>query len=159
VSGFVGNIVGIKNGLLSLLQGVQYDAGSGAEAAFGLVTDDPSQEFQDEPYCLLLPGDFMDEQVVVGANDYTIPFVVLIMLSLENGQRRQPATYDYMYKLVELTLNTLDTADFTDALNTTTGLNTYIMQTSKARVAPGETKGGAVLLARIDVSIRYQFNL
>jgi hypothetical protein len=152
----------IRDAVITLLEGVRYDAGSGAEAAFDLVTNDPSAEFSGEPFCLVYPGKLETKKAAIGLQDRTVNLAVFIELSLESDTsgRTQGQTYDYMYDLTELALNALDEGDFTGVLNTedNTILN-WIMNATVGTMRPAKTNAGAVLLCQIDVAISYQYDL
>lgn len=152
---------GIKDALVTLLSGVQLDAGHGAEPAFGLVTDDPSMTFTgNEPFVMVYPAPSNDTKAAIGQNDREVAFIVIVVLSMENKQRTQVQTYDYMYDLTELILDCFDEGDFTDALNRTdTTLHTWIMNATRSTFLPAEAKAGAILLCNIDVAVTYSKDL
>ena len=150
----------LKNALVSLLQTITYDAGSGPEQAFQLVTTDPKAEFDQEPYCFVHRIKTQSKLTQTGSNDRTVTFTLAIVLSLENGRRTQQATYDYMDDLTELTQNALDQADFTDALSSyQSTVNTYIVTADTNTPVPAQSKSGLVLLNTIDVAIKYVYDL
>jgi hypothetical protein len=160
MSAYISPTRALKYALVSLLQTITYDAGGGPEPAFALVTADPKEEFDQEPYCLVWRAKGRDEQAVVGQNDRTVGFSLILVLSLENGQRTQLQTSDFMDDLTELTLNCLDTADFTDALSDyQSSVHTYIMTAETNEPVIGESKGGAILISTIDIALRYTFDL
>ena len=90
---------------MTILQGVQLDAGSGAEPAFALVTGDPSSGFNQEPYALIYPATTTDTKGAYGQNDRTVNFAVLILLEMENGTRTQDATYFFSLNHLPVRLN------------------------------------------------------
>ncbi len=150
----------IRDALVTLLQGVTYDAGGGSEPAFGLVTADPSQEFTTEPFCLVYPAMSQDVKGATGQNDRTAAFAIFVMLNMETGTRTQAQTYNYMSDLTDLILDALDEGDFNDSLNISDNtLGTWLMDASRSDFRPAETKGAAVLLCSIDVAITYSKNL
>jgi hypothetical protein len=156
MSAYLGPTNAIKYALVDLLTAVTYDSGSGAEPAFAVVTADPNQEFQEEPYCLVWRGRSSSEVVTVGQNDRTVRFSIIIVLSLENGQRTQLQTSDYMDNLTDLAQTALDAGDFTDALSGyETTINTYIMTAESSEPVIGESKGGAILINTIDVAVKF----
>lgn len=150
----------IRDALIGILNAVSYDAGGGAEPAFALVTGDPSTEFAQEPYALVYPAPTLDSKGATGQNDREVQFEILLLLSMQNGQRTQSQTYNYMYDLSELVLDALDEGDFTDALDTQdASIGAYLMDAKRSSFIPADVKGGAVLLCTIDVSISYAKNL
>lgn len=150
----------IRDAIIELLQDITFDAGSGAEAAFGLVTNDPAAEFDQEPYCLVYPGKLDTKKAAVGLQDRDVYFAIFIELTLETKNRTQAQTYDYMYNLSELVLNALDVGDFTGVLNTedSTIVN-WILNASRSTMKPAKTKAGAVLLCQIDACVSYSMDL
>ncbi len=150
----------LKYALVNLIETIQYDAGSGPEQAFQLVTTDPKAAFDQEPYCFVYRTKTQSKVIQTGSNDRTVNYGAIIVLSLENGQRTQQQTYDYMDDLTELVQNTLDTADFTDALSTYQSLvSTYIVTAVTNTPVPGVSNEGAVLLNTIDIAIKYIYDL
>lgn len=154
----------IKYALVHLLQQVQYDAGSGGEDAFALVTADPSKEYNQEPFCLVLRAPSMDKKGAVGEQDQTVGFQVIITLELENGQRTRQQTQDYMDDLEELALSTLDEGDWTDALNQAPSpptISTWILNATKVEQYIGTPPSGAgrILICAIDIEVSYTVNL
>lgn len=150
----------IRDALVTLLQGVTYDAGGGPEPALGIVTADPSAEFSAEPFCLVLPGPIDNIMVTTSQNDRTVHFSVLLMLTMETVNRTRAATYNYMEDLTDLLMDTLDEADFHDQLNTVDNtIGTWLMATNRGEFVPGESKSGAVLLCTLDVTVSYSKDL
>ncbi len=160
MAAYKGKIRRIRDALVGILQGVAYDAGGGAEPAFGLVTSDPALEFTKEPFCLVFPAPSTDAKGAVGQQDRTVAFAIFITLSMETATRTQQQTYDYMSDLTDLILDGIDEGDYIDSLNTIDPtLGTWLMQATRSNMQPGETKGGAVLLCSIDISVTYSKNL
>lgn len=144
-----------KDALVPILQAVQLDAGNGDEPAFALVTDDPGKAFNQEPYCLVFPGKSEDTVAANRMVDRDQGYLVIMLLSLENGQRNQPETYNLMYDLTELCLDALDASNWNDALNTPTNLGTWWLQTSHNEPVVGESKGATFLIGTINVNVHY----
>lgn len=150
----------IRDALVTILQGLTYDAGGGAEPAFALVTGDPSLEFQQEPFALVFPAPILSTKAATGQNDREVQFSLLVLLNMEGGGRTQNSTYNYMYDLTELIMDALDKGDFHDVLNTADPtLGTWLMDSSRGTFLPAETKSGAALLCTIDVSVTYSLDL
>lgn len=155
----------IRDAVIQVLQGIQYDAGSGPEPAFdpdaNPVTSNPADELKGEPFCLVYPGKLETKKAARGIQDRTVNLCVFLELSLESSTgRTQAQTYDYMYDLTELVLNALDEGDYTDALHSddSTIVN-WIMNASVGTMRPAKSKVGVVLLCQIDVAIKYSFDL
>lgn len=150
----------IRDAVIALLQALTYDTGGGAESAFALVTGDPSQEFGEEPYALVYPAQITDTKGATGQADRAVGFAIFIMLSTENKQRTQNATYNYMYDLEEIVLDALDSADFHDSLNATDNtIGTWLMDIQTGGLVPADTKSGGVLLCTINLIVSYSKNL
>ncbi len=65
-----------------------------------------------------------------------------------------------MYDLTELILDTLDSADFHDSLNTTdSSIGTWLMDVQTGGFTPADTKSGGVLLCTINLTVSYSKNL
>ena len=156
----------LRDALIEVLQGIQYDAGSGPEQAFQLVDGNPSDEFDQEPYALVYPADLINTKSQTGEQDRNLQFEIFLLLKLENGlnadssARTQEQTYDYMYDLAELVLNALDEADWNDTLHSddVTIVN-WILNASRGTFLPAKMKAGAVLVCTIHVSVEYSFDL
>lgn len=155
MTAYKSNARAFKDALVTILQGVQLDTGSGAETAFALVTDDPSKAFNQEPYCLVYPGKSEDTVAATHMNDRSQGYLIIIVLSLENGQRTQPQSYDLMYDLTELCLDALDNANWTDAMNSPVNLGTWWLHTSHNEPIVGDSKGAAILIGTIDVDVNF----
>lgn len=146
----------LRDALVTVIQGINYDAGGGSEPAFALVTGDPSQEFNQEPYALVYPAPINSTKGATGQQDREVTFQILVLLNMETGARTQSQTYDYMYDLTELILDALDAGDFHDVLNTVDPtLGTWLMDASRGTFVPADTKSGAALLCTIDVAVNY----
>lgn len=150
----------IRDALVTVISGINYDTGSGPEQAFQLVTGDPATEFNQEPYALVYPAPIDSIKGATGQQDRTVAFKILILLNMENGARTQSQTYNYMFDLTELVLDVLDEGDFHDTLNTIDNtLGTWIMNASRGTFVPAETKAGAALLCTIDIAVSYSKDL
>lgn len=150
----------IRDALIVLLQGINYDAGGGSEPAFGLVTSNPSAETNQEPYALVYPAQIADTKGAVGQNDRAVGYAIFIELNLETANRTQDQTFNYMYDLTELVLDTLDSGDFHDSLNAQdSSIGTWLMDVSRSTFRPAKSKTGAVLLCTIDITVSYSKNL
>lgn len=150
----------IRDALVTILQGINYDAGTGNEPAFGIVTADPSLESDEEPYALVYPGLINNNLVATGEMDRSVGFAVFVVLKMETDSRNQLQTYDYMTDLTELILDTIDEGDFTDVLNTVdSSLGTWMMEATRGTFKPAKSNSGAILLCQIDVAIHYSKDL
>lgn len=146
----------IKDALVTLLEGITYNA----EPAFGLVTDDPSLEANQEPFALVYPAPSTSKVVVVGEQDRTTCFDIFVTLSLENGQRTQVQTYNLMYDLTELIQNCLDVGDFNDSLNAIdTSLSINLMTAESSTFYPAKTDTASVLMCQVKVCITWLYEL
>lgn len=162
MSAYLSNRLLIKRALVYLLQQVTYDAGSGAEDAFALVTDDPSQEYKQEPFCLVMRNRSLDQKGAHEQQDHTVGFQIIITLELENAQRTRSETQDYMDNLEELVLDALDEADWNDALNgapTPPTIPTWLLDAGEVQQYVGEGNSGALLICTIDVTVKYTLDL
>lgn len=150
----------IRDGLVSILSAMTYDAGLGTEPAFALATADPRAQTNQDPYCIVWNVGGTEAQEGVGYDDRTSKFVVSIVLQLEGANRTQIQTADYMTTLVDLTISTLAVADFTDALSGyEQTVHSYIVQPGEFKTDIYESKAGALLITEINISVRWQYNL
>lgn len=150
----------IKNALMAILTAIQYDAGGGTEAAFTSVIDSTKDEFDGYPVLRVLPGHIDDTKGAVGQNDRQVNFMLLGHLPLEDVSTVPAASFDKMYDLTDLIIDTLDEGDFTDALNNEDGtLGTWLMNVSRGDWTTVNTKAGAQLTWNIDVTVSYSKEL
>jgi hypothetical protein len=149
----------IKNALKTLLSGIQYDAGSGNEPAFVSVLDNTTGEFDGYPSLRVLPGDLDTEKASVAENERTAAYVIYVHLPLEATPATEGATYDKMYDLTDLILDCLDEGDFDNsltAIDSTIGV--HFLDAQRGDWLVNDSKGGAILICRIDVQVRYSKN-
>jgi hypothetical protein len=150
----------LRDALVTVIAGIQYDTGSGPSQAFQLVTGDPSAAFNQEPYALIYPAPINSTKGATGQQDRNVTFQIIVLLEMENEARTQSQTYNYMYDLTELVLDSLDSGDFHDVLNTADPtLGTWLMDASRGTFVPATVPSGTVLLCTIDVAISYSIDL
>lgn len=153
----------IKDALVTMLAAIQLDAGTGAEDAFALVTDDPSKDFDTGyPYLLVFPADTQDEHVVTDESQRIVGYTLIMLIPLEDkdnsyaGSTGQLAAYNKMYDLSELVLDALDIGDWHSSLNQIdSSLGTLMVNSSRSGISVGDAKGGSVLICSIDVGVMY----
>jgi len=146
----------IKNALKTVLSGITYDTGGGAEPAFISVLDNTKGEFDGYPSVRILPGDMTTTKGSVAENDRVINFVIRVHLELENKPETESAIYNWMYDLTDLIIDTLDVGDYTGALHTAdNSLNTLFLDATRGDWMVAETNSAAVLLCDVNCGIRY----
>lgn len=150
----------VRDALISLINGITYDTGSGAEPAFGLVTADPKPENEAEPYVLVWSLPSKDVKGATGQQDRTLSYAVFVQLDLETATRTQAQTINYMSDLTDLIIDTLDEADYNGQLHTIDSqINNWILNTSRSDFKPAKAKSGAVLLCQITADVTYSRDL
>jgi hypothetical protein len=160
MSAYKGMTRKVRDALITILQGITYDAGSGAEPAFGLVTRDPKSENGQEPYVLIWSIPSRSAVVAVGQVDRTLNYAIFIELTLESTSRTQAQTIDYMSDLTDLTMDALNEADYNGQLHTIDNtIQNWILTVTKSDFKPAKSKNGAVLLCQIDVCVSYSVDL
>lgn len=149
----------IKNALVTILQGIQYDTGSGPEPAFVSVIGSTKDEFDSYPLLRVLPAHVDDQKAATGQNDKTIHFMLLGHLQIEDVTTVPADVFDHMYDLTDLIIDTLDTADFTDQLRTVDAtLPTFLMDVTQGDWTTEPTSAGAQLTWVINLQISYAQN-
>lgn len=150
----------IKNALKIMLTAVQYDAGSGGEAAFTSVLDNTRGEFDGYPAARILPADLTTTKASVGQNDRSVNFIVVVTLPLEDSPETEAATFDKMYDLTDLIIDTLDQGDFIGAVNTADPtIGTYILNATRGDWMVVDTKAGLQLTCDVNVEVKYSKEL
>lgn len=146
----------IKNALISVLAGIQLDAGGGPENAFVQVVGDTSTEFDGYPSIRVMPGELDTQKASVAENERTVSFDLYVHLPLEANPATEAATYDRMYDLTDLIIDALDEGDYQGALNQADPtIKTYFLEAQKGDWRVTQSKGGALLLCRLSVNVRY----
>jgi|SRR5215203_1706413 len=149
----------IKNALKTLVQGIQYDAGTGNEPAFVSVLDNTTGEFDGYPSLRVLPGDLDTEKASVAENERTAAYVLYVHLPLEESPATEAATYDKMYDLTDLIIDCLDEGDVDNSLSAIgPTLGVHFLDAQRGDWIVNTSKGGAILICRIDVNVRYSKN-
>lgn len=150
----------IKNALITVISAITYDKGSGAEPAFVEVVGNTLGEFNGYPSVRVLPGDVTTDKAAVSINERTISFVIYTHLPLEGTAIGEAATYDQMYDLTDLIIDTLDRGDFIGALNTADAtIGTFILNATRGDWTVDDSKGGVILTVAINVDVKYSKDL
>lgn len=139
-----------KDALETLMADVQYRS----EDAFVSVIGTTEGEFDGYPILRILPGDQSSDKSSVSQNDRTISYIFQVTLPLEPNKESEANTYDYMYDLTDLILNTLDSADLSQALSGL-GMPTWILNARRGDWYPLETSTGMLLACDTNVEVRY----
>jgi hypothetical protein len=150
----------IKNALKTVLTGITYDTGSSSEAAFVSVKGSTKGEFDGYPAVRVLPGDVTTDKASVAENDRGVAFIVRVHLLMENKPESEEDTYDWMYDLTDLILDTLDIGDYTGVLNSVDNtLDTLMLNATRGDWMVAETNAAAVLLCDVNLNVRYSKRL
>jgi hypothetical protein len=149
----------IKNALKAVLAGITYDAGGGAEQAM-YVLDSSSGQFEGYPGLRVLPADIDSDKASVAENERVVRFLVSVHLPMEDNAESEAATYDKMYDLTDLILDTLDVGDFTGALNAQDPtIGTYFLNATRGDWFAVEENAGVLLVCDLNVEIKYSKDL
>src|SRR4051794_34936536 len=105
-----------KNALKAIMEAITYDTGAGAEPAFVQVVGSTEGVFDAYPVLRIFPGRLDTQKASVDENERTLVFTLRVLLPLEETAQASSATYDYMYDLTDIILDTLDKGDFHGAL-------------------------------------------
>lgn len=168
MSAYKGKSRKIKDAVVQLMTGLTYDAGTGAEPAFVSVLDSTGGEFDGYPALRVLPAadGVVDTKGAVSQQDREQSLMLLVHIPLENptgdALQVQQAAINRMLDYGDIIIDTLDEADFTAGGNVADGgvsLGTLVINTKKVGWEVLALKTGAVLLCRIDTSIKYSKDL
>lgn len=147
----------LKDAVVTILAGIQYDAGSGVESAFVDVLDSTKDAFNGYPAVRVLPNNLGSQTGTNTERDHTVSLAIILHLELEDPNNVESAIYDQMYDLTDLIVDTLQSADFSRQLETIdptiTSFFKLEVNNSDWRVASGKT--GGMLFANITCDITY----
>lgn len=146
----------IKDALVTILSGMTYDAGAGAEPAFANVVDNTHNDFEGSPIARVLPSDYTS---VTGSNvqrDHTVTYSVILSWALEDPRDIEANLYNQMYDLTDLIVNTLQSDDYSGELTSLDPkIQDWMMNVNQATWRIGAGKTGALLLCEIKVAVTY----
>lgn len=149
----------IKNALVTLMSGVQYDAGSGNEPAFVSVLDNTQGEFTGYPSLRVLPNDVTNEKYSTHQSDRTVAFVARVHIPLEETPESEAAAFDKVYDLTDLIIDAIDVADSDGTLNTLDAtLGVLLMDADRGDWTVQVGQSGVMLLCDVNVTVRYSKN-
>jgi hypothetical protein len=145
----------IKNALKAILTAIQYDGGGGSETAM-YVLDSSHGKAEGYPVLRLLPADVDDNKAAVFENERTVNFLLIVELPMEVSPETEAATYDKMYDLTDLIIDTLDVGDATSALHAQDStLNTYLLAATRGDWYAVAENDGIKLVCDINVAVKY----
>jgi hypothetical protein len=160
MTAYKGNSRKIKDGLIQILQGITYgdpDPLTGVlQPAFVQVMDNTKDEFEGYPSVRVLPNVLTSATADNIDVDHTVSFAVIMHFPLSSPTNVESATYNQMYDLTDLIIDTTEHADYIGKLSTIDPTFTnWIMSVKQAtwRVASGKT--GAMLLCNVNVEVSY----
>jgi hypothetical protein len=160
MSAYNGKSKRIKNALVALVEGIQYDTGSGGGQAFEQVIGSSHAAFEGWPNAQVLPGDVTVEKPTVNQADRTPAYFVRIRLPLEDTQQAQDAAYDQMYDLTDLVIDAVDQADYDGSLQDGTGLIAItMMNATRGDWIIEPSSNGINLVCDVNVQITYSIDL
>lgn len=153
---YKGNNRKIKDALISMLQGITYDTGSGPEPAFVNVLDNTKYEFEGYPSVLVLPNTLASTTAQSAQMDHTVSFATIMHFSLSDPATIETATYNQMYDLTDLIVDTVEHGDYIGQLSTIDPtITNWRMDVKQARWYVATGKIGALLLCNVDIEVTY----
>jgi hypothetical protein len=156
MTAYKGNSRKIKDGLVQILQGITYDTGAGAEPAFVQVLDNTKDEFEGYPSLRVLPNNISSASADNADKNHTVSFAIIMHFPLSSPTDIESTTYNRMYDLTDLIIDTLEHDDYIGQLSKIDpSFVNWIMDIKQGswRVATGKT--GALLLCSINAEISY----
>jgi hypothetical protein len=146
----------IKDGLVQILQGITYDTGAGPEPAFVSVLDNTKDEFEGFPAVVVLPNTISSMTATNAEKDHTVSFAVIMHFPLSSPDVVESDTYNHMYDLTDLIIDTTEHADYIGKLSQIDStIQNWVMDVKQARWYVGQSKSGALLICNVNVEISY----
>lgn len=146
----------LKDALVTILSAVQYDAGGGPENAFAQVIDNTHDEFEQSPTLRILPNRLASITGSDTQKDHTVSLSAIMDFPLQDPANIESTTYNQMYDLVDLVVDTIEHADYIGQLSEIDPLiKNWKMDVTQATLSLAGTKEGAALLCNINIELTY----
>jgi len=146
----------IKDALITILSGITYDTGSGAEPAFVSVLDNTKDEFEGYPAIRILPNNLSSVIVTNTQNDHTVSFAVIMHFPLNSPDEVESSIYNRMYDLTDLIIDTTEHSDYIGQLSTIdANIQNWLMTVKQGRWYIANGKAGSLLLCNLDIQVSY----
>jgi hypothetical protein len=146
----------IKDAVVTMLTGITYDTGSGAEPAFVSVLDNTKDEFEGYPSVRVLPNDIASVTAMNAEKDHTVSFAVIMHFPLNSPADVESDTYNHMYDLTDLIVDTSEHGDYIGQLSTIDPtIQNWMMEVKSARWYIATGKSGALLLCNVNITVSY----
>jgi hypothetical protein len=150
----------IKDALVTILQGITYDAGSGAEPAFVSVLDNTKDEFEGYPAVRVLPNNLASVTGSTYQRDHTVSYAVIMHFPLEDPNNIESQLYNQLSDLSELIVNVMEQADKSATLSSIDPvIQDWKIDVKSARWYVAAGKAGSLLLSNIDIEVTYSQDL
>lgn len=153
----------MKDALVSLLQGITYDAGGGAEPAFANVTDNNVGAFEGDPNVQVLPGALTVDLPTTGQADKTPAYIIRLRVPMEDNNISQSTAFNQMYDLTDLIIDAITQADHDGTLVTAVGalpgINMLNVTATRGDWIDMTSFGGAELICDVNVENYYSRDL
>jgi hypothetical protein len=160
MTAFKGKNRRIKDALVTILQGITYDAGSGAEPAFVSVLDNTKDEFNGYPAVRVLPNNLSSVTGSTFQRDHTVSYAVIMHFPLEDPSNIESNLYNQLSDLSELIVNTMEQADKSATLSAIDPqIQDWKIDVKSARWYVASGKAGALLLSNVDIEVTYSQDL
>lgn len=138
----------IKDGLVEIIAAIQLDG----QAAFTEVKGHPRGQFDGFPSVRVLPGDQLTQKESFSENERTVAFTVRTHLPATNDG----SEFDHMYKLTDLIIDTLDSADFYGQLDAALpDVGAWILNATRADWFDEDSQEGPILSCDLEVQVKY----
>ncbi|WP_427007195.1 hypothetical protein [Pseudarthrobacter sp. H2] len=146
----------IKDAVVTMLSGITYDTGAGAEPAFVNVLDNTKDEFDGYPSVRLLPNGMTSTTATSDEKDHTVSFAAIMHFPLNSPTDVESATYNHMYDLTDLIVDTTEHGDHINQLSAIDPtIANWIMNVTQVRWFIANGKSGALLLCNINIEVSY----
>lgn len=142
----MGKMKDIKNAIVTQLENM----GSTADGTkLKSVKDNTRGTFEGYPAAEVLPSQQSNDVETNVQQLRTPQYAVLLHIPMEDTPESESAAYDTMYDLVDLIMDTFDTASYD------LGVGTLLFETTLADYQVATLKNGVTLLVRVDVRAKY----
>lgn len=142
----MGKMKDIKNAIMTQLVAM----GSTADGTkLVTVKDNTRGTFEGYPAAEILPSKQSNDVETNVQQLRTPEYAVLLHIPMEDTPESESLAYDTMYDLVDLIMDTFDTASFD------LGVGTLLFETTLADYQVATLKNGVTLLVRVDLRAKY----
>lgn len=146
----------IKDAIVTMLTGLEYDAGNGPDKAFQNVIDNTHDDFDAQPIARVLPDGFTSSTAQSYQTDHKVSFSVIVTWALQDPRDVESDLYNAMYDITDLVADLIESGDYQGALSgIDPTIQSWMMNFNKANWKVATGKVGAVLLCEMNISVTY----